>query len=60
MPREIYFELIRQGNSVRVAAIDPSSGTEAVVIVPATLPIEAAKQQALNKLRHLLGKKKTE
>jgi len=59
MPQEIYFELIRQGNSVRVAAIDQGSGTEAVVVVPASLPIEAAKQQALNKLIHLLDKKKS-
>ncbi|VAW25100.1 hypothetical protein MNBD_ALPHA11-2183 [hydrothermal vent metagenome] len=34
--REIYFEFISMGKQIRVAAIDPDSGAEVVIIAPAS------------------------
>lgn len=50
-------EYVAIGHQVKVTAVDPVTGTEAVVIVPATLPQQAAAQQAINKLHYVLGKK---
>jgi hypothetical protein len=52
-PREILFEFVRIGDSVRVAAIDPESGEEAVAIGPASASRHDLEQLALGKL---LGK----
>ena len=53
---EILFEFLRQGNFVRVSAIEPKTRLEAVVIVPASLDENQMKIQALNKLKYLLQK----
>jgi len=34
--REIYFEFISMGKQIRVAAIDPDTGAEVVIIAPAS------------------------
>jgi len=50
-------EFYHVGNSVKVTAVDPASGTEASVIVPTTLPSEQASVQAIRKLEFVLNKK---
>ena len=54
---EILFEFIRRGAYVKVTAVEPETSTEATVVVPAGLPEEQMKFQALNKLRYVLHKK---
>jgi len=54
---EILFEFFRLGACVKVTAVEPETGIEASVVVPAGLPEEQMKFQALNKLRYLLQKK---
>jgi len=55
-PREVLFEFVRVGSSVRVSAIDPRSNTEAVVVGPATAGEARLRQIAMAKLRFLLSK----
>lgn len=57
---EILFEFVRQGNCVKVTAIEPETMIEAAVVVPATLNEEQMKFQALNRLRYILKKKEAE
>ncbi|MBQ7285749.1 MAG: hypothetical protein IJW72_05815 [Alphaproteobacteria bacterium] len=56
---EILFEYIRQGQYVKVTAIEPETRIEASVVVPANLSREQMQIQALNRLNYVL-KKKTE
>ncbi|MBE6458263.1 MAG: hypothetical protein E7010_00430 [Alphaproteobacteria bacterium] len=56
---EILFEYIRQGQYVKVTAIEPETRIEASVVVPANLSREQMQIQALNRLNYIL-KKKTE
>ncbi|MDP9126827.1 MAG: hypothetical protein M3N08_01015 [Pseudomonadota bacterium] len=59
MPRnEILLEMQRIGNSVRVTAIDPASGTEVTFQVPASISQADMKQMAVNKLTYVLRKQK--
>ncbi len=53
---EILFEFIRQGNYVKVTALEPETRVEATVVVPSSLSEDEMKFQALNKLRYLLRK----
>ena len=53
---EILFEYIRQGNFVKVTAIEPNTQIEASVVVPAALNQEQMKIQALRRLRYVLEK----
>lgn len=53
---EILFEFVRNGNFVKVTAIEPITGTEVSVAVPATLTKEDMKLQALNRLKYVLKK----
>ncbi len=53
---EILFEYIRQGNVVKVTAIESETGIEAAVVVPASLSEEQMKLQALNRLRYIMRK----
>lgn len=55
---EILFEYIRQGNAVKVTAIDPQNKTEAVVVVPLGLTEKQMQQLALEKLNYILSAKK--
>jgi hypothetical protein len=54
---EILFEFVRVGNSVKVTAIDPVSGVEAVVVGSVRLTRFSLQQAALRKLRRLLEKR---
>lgn len=54
---EILFEFTRQGNVVKVTAIEPETLTEVSVIVPCSLSEEQMKFQALNRLKYVLQKK---
>ncbi len=54
---EILFEFTRQGNLIKVTAIEPETLTEVSVVVPATLSEEQMKFQALNRLKYVLQKK---
>lgn len=54
---EVLFEYVRQGASVKVTAIEPDTGTEAVVVVPAVLSEEQMQARALQKLLYILKKK---
>lgn len=54
---EVLIEMRRVGNSIRVAAIDPVSGTEVTMVVPHKANISDIKQIAVRKLTYVLGKK---
>ncbi len=53
--REVLFEFIRQGNFVRVAAVDALSGVEVVVVAPAGAAQADLEALALRKLQRALG-----
>lgn len=55
-PGDILFEARHVGGVVRVAAIDPASGTEAVVVGPASAGPRPLQELALRKLAFLLRK----
>ena len=55
---EVLIEMRRVGNSLRVAAIDPVSGTEVTMVVPSNAKISDIKRIAARKLAYVLGKKK--
>lgn len=57
---EILFEYVRQGQYVKVTAIEPETCTEASVVVPANLSREQMQFQALNRLNYVLKKKAAE
>jgi hypothetical protein len=52
---EILFEFVQMGKQVRVAALDPATGTEVVVIAPLTASQAQMRQLALAKLRKKMG-----
>lgn len=52
--REVLFERIVTGNVARVAAIDPVTGTEAIVMGPASAPPSDLETLAVRKLERLL------
>ena len=54
---EVLFEYVRLGKSVKVTAIEPDTGTEAVVIVPADMTEKQMQARALQKLLYVLKKK---
>jgi hypothetical protein len=56
-PGEIFVEFVVQGSFVRVTAIDPASGTEAVTMGPAGAPRAALSNAAIRKLQFMLQKK---
>ena len=60
MQDEVLFEYIRQGNSVKVTAIEPLTKIEAVVVVPANLTEQQMQARALQKLLYVLKKKAEE
>jgi hypothetical protein len=57
---EVYFEFIKQGNFMKVSAIDAKRNIEAVVILPANTTIPLMKRQALTKLKYLISKSESE
>ena len=52
---EVYFEFVQVGQQMRVAAIDAATGTEVIVITPASANKYQMQQIALAKLRRKLG-----
>ena len=60
MQDEVLFEYIRQGNLVKVTAIEPLTKVEAVVVVPANLTEQQMQARALQKLLYVLKKKAEE
>lgn len=53
--RDVLFEFHRIGRSVRVAAIEPGTNTEVVVVGAATAGEAALKRLALRKLKTVLA-----
>jgi hypothetical protein len=54
---EIYVEFVVHGNVVKVTAIDPQTGLEAIVMGPAGAPRASMSDAAVRKLRYVLQKK---
>jgi hypothetical protein len=54
---KIYLEFLVQGSVTRVTAIDPASGTEAVVMGPSGASRAALSDAAMRKLRYVVQKK---
>jgi hypothetical protein len=52
---QVLFEIIPMGAQVRVAAIDEATGTEVVVLAPASATPYQMQQLALARLRKKLG-----
>lgn len=57
---EVLFEFVRQGNFVKVTAIESETRTEASVIVPVSLSQQQMQIQALQKLKYVLQKQAEE
>lgn len=55
--REVYFEMRRVGNYVRVVAVDAPTGVEVTVVGDAKAGAEQLKKTALRKLDYVLAKK---
>ncbi len=55
---EVLIEMRRVGNSIRVAAIDPVSGTEVTMVAPHNANISDIKRIAARKLAYVIEKKK--
>lgn len=60
MQDEVLFEYFRQGNLVKVTAIEPTTGVEAVVVVPSNLSEQQMQARAMQKLLYILKKKAEE
>ena len=50
------FEFVRNGNVVKVTAIEPETRIEAAVVVPAGLSEDDMKLQAMKRLNYVLKK----
>lgn len=57
---EILFEFKKNGNVVKVSAIEPETKTEVSVVVPACLSVDEMKLQAAKRLNYVLRKKAAE
>lgn len=57
---EVLFEYMRSGTSIKVTAIEPNTGVEAVVIVPAGMSEQQMQARAMQKLLYILKKKEEE
>jgi hypothetical protein len=55
-PREVYFEFVSIGTSVKVIAIDAATGTEISVIAPVGAAQADLRQLALGKLKARLAR----
>ena len=58
--REVLFEFSAVGNSVKVCAVDPDTLVEATIIGPVSAGEQTLKHAALQKLRYVLAKKRSE
>ena len=57
---EVLLEFVSQGSVVRVTAIDPKSGVEAVIVGPASASRSVLQANAVQKLAYLVKKKRGE
>ncbi len=57
---EVLFEYVRNGNFIKVTALETETKVEASVIVPLGMSEEQMQIQALNKLRYVLRKMEEE
>lgn len=56
--QEILIEYLVQGDVVRVSAIHALTGTEAVIVAPASAPRHTLRDAATRKLAYIMAKKK--
>ena len=54
--REVIFEFIRVGGAVKVTAVDPATGTEAIIVGDPAAGEPALKRLARQKLDYVLAK----
>ena len=57
MPREVIFEFVQHGTSVKVTAMDPETLVEVSIVGPASAGEATLKANALNKLKYVLAKR---
>jgi hypothetical protein len=55
---EVLVEFIVQGNTVKVTAIDASSGVEASIVAPASAPRAVLEANVARKLTYVMRKQK--
>ena len=58
--REVLFEIQQIGNAVRVAAIDPYTNTEVVIVGSSAMSYYSLKINAIRKLRYVIAKKQSQ
>lgn len=56
MEEDYIIEFIAQGRFMRVAAVDPITGTEAVIVGDVNAPREALEREAVKKLEYIMKK----
>ena len=56
---EVLIEVRRVGKSLRVNAIDPTTGTEVIMVAPVNTSRAHIKKNAARKLAYVIAKKKT-
>lgn len=57
MPKEIIFEFVQHGASVKVTAMDPETLVEVSIVGPASAGQAALRANALAKLKYVLAKR---
>jgi hypothetical protein len=57
--REVIFELVRVGHTVKVSAIDTTTGTEVSIVGDPRVGEAALKRLAVRKLDYVLARRKT-
>ena len=57
MPREVIFEFVQHGTSVKVTAMDPETLVEVSIVGPASAGQAVLKANALNKLKYVLARR---
>ena len=55
-PQDVLFEFRKNGNAVKVSAIDPVTNTEISIVGPANAPVQQLKMNALRKLQYVIAK----
>jgi hypothetical protein len=60
MAREVLFELVRVGGSVKASAVDTETGVEVSIVGPASVGAAQLKAVALKKLNYVLEKRAQE
>jgi len=57
---EVLFEMYKVGNAIRIAAIDPITNTEVVVVGSPYMSMYSLKINAVRKLKYVIAKKRAE